>query len=317
MKVSVIIPVYNVERYLKRCLDSVLVSARQFLAARPGAACEVICVNDGSTDSCAAILDGYVEKVRAAAESRLSFVVLAKANGGLGSARNAGLDAMTGDYLTFVDSDDYVLPHTLSAFAAVAEESKAALVVSSAFLRDDRLAGRVPSAPPPRYRMLPAPKIAGRKVQYSAWNKLYRADLFRMRRYPPTVYEDFPVTTDVFCAARTFALVDAPLYVYCLNAGASSLIRSPFSEKKLRDSFAVVRLVCETARRQTEKTLRDFALRQAADGLSSTVGKAYRSKDDSLRKLFLGECATLLRDFPELSGKMKIKAAFRLWRIRR
>ena len=317
MQISVVIPVYNVERYLNRCLDSVLASARRLLATRPAAACEVICVNDGSTDASAAILCDYADKVRAAAESRLSFVVLAKANGGLGSARNAGLDAMTGDYVTFVDSDDYILPHTLATFAAVAEESKAALVVSSAFLRDDHLGGRVPSAPPPRYRLLPAPKIAGRKAQYSAWNKLYRADIFKTRRYPPTVYEDFPVTTDVFCAARTFALVDAPLYVYCLNAGATSLIHSPFSEKKLRDSFAVVRLVCETARRQTEKPLRDFAWRQAVDGYSSTVGHVYKAKDDSLRKLFFAERAALLRDFPERAGKMKMKAAFRLWRMKR
>ena len=317
MKISVIIPVYNVERYLKRCLDSVLASAQELLSARPDASVEVLCVNDGSTDSSAAILDGCAGEFRAAAGPRLSCSVVTKPNGGLGSARNAGLDAMTGDYVTFVDSDDYILPHTLATFAAVAEKSGAALVVSSAFLRDDRLAGRAPSAPAPRFRILPAPKIAGRKVQYSAWNKLYRADLFRNRRYPPTVYEDFPVTTDVFCAAREFALVDAPLYVYCLNAGAASLIRSPFSERKLRDSLAVVRMVCETARRQSERPLHDFALRQAADGLSSTVGHVYRAKDGSLRRLCLSECAALARDFPGLSRRLTLKAAFRLWRMRR
>ena len=110
MRISVVIPVYNVERYLARCLDSVLASARQFLSAQDGGAVEIICVNDGSTDGSAAILDRYEQRARQTDSSRLSLVVIAKPNGGLGSARNAALDVMTGDYVTFVVSDDWSWP---------------------------------------------------------------------------------------------------------------------------------------------------------------------------------------------------------------
>lgn len=317
MKISVVIPVYNVERYLARCLDSVLLSARRLTAEWAGFSVEIICVNDGSTDGSAEILGRYEQRARQANDARHSFVVITKPNGGLGSARNAGLDRLTGDYVTFVDSDDWIPPQALSAFAAVAEASKAALVVSDSFLRDDGSAsGHFARSGVPRWRILPSPRIAGRKVQYSAWNKLYRADLFKVRRYPDTVYEDFPVTTDILCAVGSFALVAAPLYVYCVNAGAESLVRSAFTPCKLQDSVSVVRMVLETARRQTDPALRRFALRQAADGHSSTVGQVYKAKDASLRRDFLAAHKALLKDFPELSGKLKLKAAYRLWRMK-
>lgn len=318
MRISVVIPVYNVERYLARCLDSVLAATRQFLSAQDGGAVEIICVNDGSTDGSAAILGRYERRARQADGSRLSLVVIAKPNGGLGSARNAALDVMTGDYVTFVDSDDWIPPQALSAFAAVAEASKAALVVSDSFLRDDGSAiGRFARSGRPRWRILPSPRIAGRKIQYCAWNKLYRVDLFGTRRYPATVYEDFPVTTDILCGIGAFALVEAPLYVYCLNAGATSLVRSAFTSRKLHDSIAVVRLTLETARRQTDPALRRFALRQAADGLSSTVGQAWKTRDAAIRREFLLAHEKLVADYPELFGKLKLKAAYRLWRMKR
>lgn len=294
--ISVVIPVYNVERYLARCLDSVL-------AAAEGHDVEVICVNDGSTDGSAAILARYADRVK----------VIAKENGGLGSARNAGLDAMTGDYVMFVDSDDWIPRDAIDAFSSVARESCAALVVSTSFCKN-----KCPAAHPrsPAWKMHPSPWIAGRKVQYCAWNKLYRTDLFRTRRYPATVYEDFPVTTDILCEAGEFAALEAPMYVYCTNGGASSLVRSPFSERKMRDSLAVVRMVLETARKQPDPVLRRFALRQAGDGHSSTVGQAYRSTDRAIREAFLLGHDELVAEYPELARALSLRARIRLWRMR-
>lgn len=270
--ISVVIPVYNVERYLARCLDSVL-------AAAEGHAVEVICVNDGSTDGSAAVLARYADRVK----------VIEKENGGLGSARNAGLDAMTGDYVMFVDSDDWIPRDAIEVFSRAAQESGAALVVSTSFCE-----GVAPSAlsRSVRWKMRPSPWIAGKKVQYSACNKLYLADIFRMRRYPSTVYEDFPVTTDILCEVGELAAVEAPMYVYCTNGGSSSLVRSSFTERKMRDSIAVVRMVLETARRQADPHLGRFALRQAGDGHSSTVGQVCKSGNRNLQMAFLRELRT-------------------------
>lgn len=98
MRFSIIIPVYNVEPYLRECLDSVL---RQTFSDW-----EAICVDDGSTDGSAAILDDYARRDK-------RFLIIAQPNGGLSAARNTGLAAATSEYVLFLDSDDWVEPNTL------------------------------------------------------------------------------------------------------------------------------------------------------------------------------------------------------------
>jgi len=308
MKVSVVIPAYNVERYLARCLDSVL-------AAVAAASCEVevVCVNDGSTDGSAKILERYRSTFSLQPST---FSVITKPNGGLGSARNAGLDVMTGDYVMFVDSDDWIPTHAIATFVSVAEASKAALVVSTSFVKDDGHSAVQPSTfnlQPADWRLRQTEWIAGKKVQYCAWNKLYRADLFKTRRYPATIYEDFPVTTDILREVGEFAAVDEPLYVYCTNAGATSLIRSSFTERKLRDSMTVVRMALDQAKGKPRAA---FARRQAADGLSSTVGQVYKAGDAALAAAFAKGLDELLSEYPEMAAALTMKAKFRLWRLR-
>ena len=92
-KISVIVPIYNVEKYLNRCLDSIINQTYKNL--------EIILVDDGSPDNCGKICDEYAKK-----DNRIK--VIHKENGGLSSARNAGLDIATGDYIGFVDSDDWI-----------------------------------------------------------------------------------------------------------------------------------------------------------------------------------------------------------------
>ena len=102
MRFSVVIPVYNVEHFLRDCLESVL--------NQSFADWEAVCVNDGSTDGSAAILEEYTEK-----DSR--FKVLSQPNGGLSAARNAGLKVAQGEYVIFLDSDDWLEPHALQTLS--------------------------------------------------------------------------------------------------------------------------------------------------------------------------------------------------------
>ncbi len=111
--VSVIIPVYNVEKYLCECVDSVL--------AQTYPSYEIILVNDGSTDSSGSICDSYARK-----DSRIS--VIHKANGGLSSARNAGLKKTSGKYIYFLDSDDYIADNTLEMLVETAERDSSDVV---------------------------------------------------------------------------------------------------------------------------------------------------------------------------------------------
>ena len=113
MRFSVIIPIYNVEPYLRECVDSVLAQTCQDF--------EAILVNDGSTDGCPAICDAY-----AAQDERIR--VIHKPNGGLVSARQAGAELAQGDYVVCVDSDDYIMPTMLERTAALIDEGNADVV---------------------------------------------------------------------------------------------------------------------------------------------------------------------------------------------
>ncbi len=116
-KVSVLVPVYNVEKYLAQCLDSIIGQTLRDI--------EIICVNDGSTDSSLEILEKYAKK-----DHRIR--IIDKENGGLPSARNAGLDAAKGEYVSFIDSDDYIQPDMMAILYKNARKTKAEIVICGA-----------------------------------------------------------------------------------------------------------------------------------------------------------------------------------------
>ena len=115
-KISVCLPFYNIEPYVRRCLDSVLGNTYQNL--------EVICVNDGSTDGTSSLLHEYAEK-----DSRV--IVIHKKNGGLVSARNAAISAATGDFISFVDGDDWIHRQFYEVMMSIREKSDADAVICS------------------------------------------------------------------------------------------------------------------------------------------------------------------------------------------
>ena len=118
IKVSVVVPVYNVEKFLRTCLDS---AAKQTLKE-----IEVICVDDGGTDGCPAILDEYAEKYP-------TFKVIHKENEGYGVAMNTGLNMATGEYFSVLESDDFFMPDTLEILYRTAKEFDADIVRSDYF----------------------------------------------------------------------------------------------------------------------------------------------------------------------------------------
>ena len=120
-KISVIIPVYNVEKYLDKCVNSVIAQTYQNL--------QIILVDDGSTDASPVMCDEYAEKYS-------QIQVIHKKNGGLSSARNAGLDLASGDYITFLDSDDYV-SSTCYEELYVAVQGRADVIACTCFRRVD------------------------------------------------------------------------------------------------------------------------------------------------------------------------------------
>ena len=173
-QISVIVPVYKVERYLRRCVQSILNQTHSNL--------EVILVDDGSPDGSGALCDEFAKQ-----DSRVQ--VIHKDNGGLSDARNAGLSIARGDYVTFVDSDDWIEPDAYEAMLALAEESGAQLVCAGRY-DEDETTGQITVGLCPEKRELISDKEALRRIlrwdnmDSSACDKLYARALFRDIRYP-------------------------------------------------------------------------------------------------------------------------------------
>lgn len=292
--VSVVVPVYNVEKYLARCLDSIIAAVKTATEVET----EIICVNDGSSDGSAAILETYADRVR----------IITQENRGLGSARNAGLEVVTGDYVMFVDSDDFIPEDAIDKMVKVAKESRLPLVVSMSFAKS------VPTRREKtvKWSVCPNHCIVGKKVEYSACNKLYAASLFKTRRYAVILHEDYPVITTIFCEVDKFAAIKEPMYVYCDN-GTASIIRSPYSKRKMKDKLFGVKEILKI----DSAFAGDIPMRQAVKGLSTVIGKVAKAKDPMLEKLLLIEILRFSKEYPSLLKKLPLKAKFRLWKLRK
>ncbi|MBQ6372862.1 MAG: glycosyltransferase family 2 protein [Clostridia bacterium] len=195
--ISVIVPVFNVEPYLSRCLDSLLAQDLRDI--------EIIVVDDGSTDGSPAICDAYRD-----CDARIR--VFHTQNRGLSAARNLGIGNARGEWVMFVDSDDWVEPGFCQTPYRAAVESGADLVIFgfTVFKEDGRIdtKGFRMEAPVP-------PQAAVEFGINAAWNKLYRRALFDGIRYPEgRLFEDALTTYRLVYRAHRIAALDAPLYNY-------------------------------------------------------------------------------------------------------
>lgn len=203
MKLSVIIPVYRVETTLDRCVESVV--GQTFTDM------EVILVDDGSPDGCPAMCDEWARR-----DARIR--VIHKRNGGLSDARNAALDVAQGDYVTFVDSDDYLDRKTYEEVMEKAEgkditEFSLIRFYGSAWQKEIRFGDTT-------YESSADYWLRGRAYEHSyAWNKIYRRRLFDGVRFPEgKVFEDVFTLPLLLRRARTVATVSTGCYYYCHNS---------------------------------------------------------------------------------------------------
>ena len=209
-KLSIIVPIYNVEKYLLRCLDSI--------AAQTCGAFEAILIDDGSPDGCGRICDEYAAK-----DPR--FTVIHQENRGVSAARNAGLRAAKGEYVGFVDPDDFIDPGMFAALLEAGAQTGAEIVCCNwETVHDDgrtcvhRLGRALPA-------QMPAEEFARhvfdvpRSIGGAVWNKLFRREILREPFQPDvTVCEDCLFLIGNLRGAGQAAFIDAPLYKYCARA---------------------------------------------------------------------------------------------------
>ena len=223
--ISVIVPVYRVEEYLERCVKSILSQTYKNL--------EVILVDDGSPDQCPAICDACAEK-----DARVK--VIHQENKGLSGARNAGINAASGEYLAFVDSDDYVSPHFIEELYQLLQDTGCAIgQCRFSYVKGEGLVEEGDSAFCIYRGESLMEQLYGPEEKATcfvvAWNKLYRAELFKETgiRYPEgRIHEDEATTYRLFHEAKKLAFLDRALYGYYTENGGS--ITSVFSAKRLQ-----------------------------------------------------------------------------------
>ena len=221
MFVSIIVPVYNVEQYLKECIESILAQTWKNF--------EVILVDDGSTDSSGKICDEYSQK-------KEFISVIHKKNGGLSSARNAGIDVAQGDYLAFIDSDDVVHPRYLSELVAIVKKEKADLAACNFCVGS---LCRWKNFSEVKYDIRCNEDVLKKMndndvVVTVAWNKLYHAKFFREYglRYPVgKIHEDMFLTPQILYYTKKMVITNEQLCFY--RQRENSIMNSSFSIKQL------------------------------------------------------------------------------------
>lgn len=223
-KVSVIVPVYNVEKYLDRCVESIIKQTYENL--------EIILVNDGSTDSSGNMCDNY-----ALNDKRIK--VIHKKNGGLSSARNAGIDSASGDYYCFVDSDDWIANNMIETLLNLCDKYEAEISACT-FQKMLDSSTQIESENSPEIKTYTSKEALANmfysgSIGWSAAYKLYRSDLFKNIRYPVgRLMEDMGTTYKLYDICNKVVFINLPMYFYYIRSGS---ITTTLSSKRAKDAI--------------------------------------------------------------------------------
>ena len=205
-KVSVVVPIYNVEKYLKECVDSILGQTLREI--------EVILVDDGSPDNCGAIVDEYAKQ-----DSRV--VAIHQKNGGYTKAVNHGFEVATGEYIGIIESDDWIEPDMYERLYASAKKYDTDVTKGGFFFYNPTLPKKqqnhyyenpcgidLRKAPTKAFAARDWPQIIG--FHASIWSSIYRAELAKTLKIPDTAgasYQDFPFMIEVMTRAQRISVV--------------------------------------------------------------------------------------------------------------
>lgn len=257
--ISVIVPIYNVESYLARCIDSILIqSFKDF---------ELILVNDGSTDNSLNICKKYLN-----IDKRIKLV--SQINKGLSAARNTGVMHASGDYICFVDSDDFIEKDYLLLLLNNIKKCNSDIAMCEYYLTDNR--GKQYSVE--KFNEPQNIPILSGKETFSyfykdnyvanvvAWNKIYKKYLFDNVKYKEGYYfEDEFIALPLFYKARKVSFVRTPLYDYVQRQG--SIMHSPLTLKKVQDKTAMYKERVDFFEKGKNKLMYKPAVQQYKDWL--------------------------------------------------
>ena len=230
MKYSFIVPIYNVEKYLRRCVNSLL--------AQTFSDYQIILVDDGSTDSSGFMADEYAQNYSDKVQ------VIHQKNAGLGGARNTGIEAAEGEYLVMVDSDDYISERMLETVDRYLVQYQNDILIFD-FIMEEEEGGQTVQH---LHGKTPYMQITNRQFLQetpAAWNKVYKASLFKDTdvRYPGRIYyEDIATSPCLGIYASNIGVISEPLYYYIQRE--CSIIHTK-NTKRMTEICAAVKITLE------------------------------------------------------------------------
>lgn len=238
--VTLIVPVYNTERYIDKCIDSLVNQTYKNI--------EIILVDDDSTDNCSQLCDSWAEK-----DSRIT--VIHKENGGVSSARNAALDIAKGDYITFADSDDFLEPDSIETLVVTLHLNNADISVGNYFF--DYIDSRETVKLTSKSMVLEKKDILKNylldlNIRTEVHNKLYKASLFQNTRFSEGISyaEDFEMNYKLLKQAHRLAMTDKCIYHYVQESGSSST--TEYITVPRADSYKIAQKIVEEQERGSE-----------------------------------------------------------------
>lgn len=256
-RLSVVVPVYNVEDYLAECLDSILAQTFDDL--------EILLVDDGSTDGSVALAKRYVRR-------HPQVRMIRQANAGLGAARNTGVRHVNGELLAFVDSDDAIPPYAYELMVGTLAESGSDFVVGSV---EQGVPGD--ASEPPWLRRIHQDRLVGVRVEDQpqvihdifAWNKVYRRSFWDRAEmsFPEGVrYEDQVALTRAYLLADRVDVLVRPVYLWRVRTDGSSITQRRHELADLQDRVATKLMTSQVVDELASPRLREQWRRQGLPG---------------------------------------------------
>ncbi|MDR3273468.1 MAG: glycosyltransferase [Flavobacteriaceae bacterium] len=280
-KISVIVPVYNVEPYLRKCLDSLVNQTMKDI--------EIVLVNDGSTDNSQQIVDEYAES--------FSFVKsIIKENGGLSDARNEGVQAAEGEYLAFVDSDDWISEDMMLEMYKLAKKHKAEIVFCNLQKVDEngQVFRQLPQLPQlPEKIVLKEDFTVFGEMSCFACNKIFKRELFDEIEFPKGIhFEDIATIPRLFFKASTVAKTDRYFYQYFERTGS---ITRNYTTKGLDMFEAIARVKKDFEKSLYKNFIQDWKNFVILQGFYSFLAYYAYVKDGEVKRQMMSELRRLLR----------------------
>ena len=231
--VSIIIPCYNAEKTIKRCLESVISQTYKNI--------EIVIINDGSIDKTDSIIKKYIN------DNRIKYYN--RSNHGIGKTRNFGIKEATGEYITFLDSDDYLPNDAIDNLYKLAQKNKLDLVVSDYYVDNKNIKSeKIKSFPITNVKKNPNLIF---DINLAPWNKLYKKEFIENIKFEENLkYEDAPFVIESIIKAKRIGKLDKETYYYVVNPNSETTIR----DERIFDIFKILDIIGRLVENKKELT---------------------------------------------------------------